>query len=302
MVSPHRKIPVEALEKPWSGQPPPRLSRITVGDARVVREVSIFESRLAKVSALVRGPDNLSSYEEPALVERLSSRSELQPPEAAILEQLGAWLSGTRMLDLGVGGGRTTLHFAPVVASYVGVDYAQPMVDSCVVRLASRFPDALFALGDGRDLSSFGPEEFDFVLFSYNGLDSLDHDDRLRALRELHRVLSQKGVLCFSSHNTYALPELYAGERRRRVKSTAFWMLNGSRHRLVAEPHVMVRDGTGHYRMIQYYVRPSESLDQLDSAGFTVTDVFGLDGRRIEVAGIDRARDAWLYYVASPKQ
>lgn len=248
----------------------------------------------------MRAPDNLSSYEEPALVEALSAHSELQPPEQVILDRIATWLSGRRMLDVGVGGGRTTLHFAPVVGSYVGIDYAQPMVDACAARLADRFPEAVFALGDVRDLRAFASGEFDFVLFSYNGLDTLHHEDRLRALRELRRVVSQEGLLCFSAHNIYGLSGLYLGNRKRRVKSLAFRALNGSRRSLAAKPYATVRDGTGHFRMIQYYVRPSECLEQLDAAGFAVSVVFGLDGRRIEIADVDRAEDAWLYYVAAP--
>lgn len=90
------------------------------------------------------------------------------------------------------------------------------------------------------------------MLFSYNGLDSLDQEDRLRALCELHRIGSHQSVLCFSSHNICALPELYADEPKRRIKCLVFWMLNGSRHRLVVEPHALVRDGPDHYRKIQY--------------------------------------------------
>ena len=259
-----------------------------------------FRSRLATVNALMRAPDNLSSYEEPALVEVLSAHSELQPPERAILDRIATWLTGRRMLDVGVGGGRTTLHFAPVVGSYVGIDYAQPMVDACAERLADRYPEAVFVLGDVRDLSAFASGEFDFVLFSYNGLDTLDHEDRLKALRELRRVVSQEGLLCFSSHNIYGLSGLFLGDRKRRVKSLAFRAVNGSLRSLAVKPYAMVRDGTGHFRMVQYYVRPSESLEQLDAAGFAVTVVFGLDGRRIEIVDVDSAEDSWLYYVASP--
>jgi len=39
-------------------------------------------------------------------------------------------------------------------------------------------------------------------------------------------------------------------------------------------------------------VRPSESPEQLDATGFAVTDVFGLDGRRIEIADVDRAESS----------
>jgi ubiquinone/menaquinone biosynthesis C-methylase UbiE len=308
MVSPHRRIALGACSQRRTKHPKSRSferpagagPRITVGVATFLTEVGFFDSRLAKINALVRPPDNLSSYEEPALVEVFSAHSELQPPERVILDRIATWLTGRRMLDVGVGGGRTTLHFAQVVGSYVGVDYAQPMVDACAARLADRFPEAVFALGDVRDLSAFDSGEFDFVLFSYNGLDTLDHEDRLRALRELRRVVSQHGLLCFSSHNIYGLARLYVGDRKRWVKSLAFRALNGSVRSLSVNPYATVRDGTGHFRMIQYYVRPSESLEQLDATGFAVTDVFGLDGRRIEIVDVDRAEDAWLYSLASP--
>ena len=174
------------------------------------------------------------------------------------------------------------------------------MVDACAERLADRFPEAVFALGDVRDLGAFASGEFDFVLFSYNGLDTLTTRIGCELSRGLRRVVSQDGLLCFSSHNIYGLSGLYLGNRKRWIKSLAFRGLNGSRRSLVVNPYATVRDGTGHFRMIQYYVRPSECLEQLDAAGFAVTVVFGLDGRRIEIADVDRAEDAWLYYVASP--
>ncbi len=34
------------------------------------------------------------------------------------------------MLDMGVGGGRTTKYFAPLVRFYIGADYAFPMLKS----------------------------------------------------------------------------------------------------------------------------------------------------------------------------
>ena len=54
---------------------------------------------------------------------------------------------------------------------------------------------------DARDLSAFADESFDFVLFSYNGLDCVGHADRLQVLAEVHRVVRPGGVFMFSSHN-----------------------------------------------------------------------------------------------------
>jgi len=64
-----------------------------------------------------------------------------------------------------------------------------------------RYPDREFRQVDARDLSAFADESFDFVLFSYNGLDCVGHADRLQVLAEVHRVVRPGGVFMFSSHN-----------------------------------------------------------------------------------------------------
>jgi SAM-dependent methyltransferase len=56
-------------------------------------------------------------------------------------------------------------------------------------------------LADARDLSEFADGQFGFVLFSFSGIDAVDHDDRAQVLAELHRVLRPCGWLLFSTHN-----------------------------------------------------------------------------------------------------
>src|SRR5205085_5048986 len=55
--------------------------------------------------------------------------------------------------------------------------------------------------GDARDLSRFQNDRFALVMFSYNGIDGLDHGDRRRALEEFHRVIRRDGWLVFSTLN-----------------------------------------------------------------------------------------------------
>ena len=72
-----------------------------------------------------------------------------------------------KMLDIGVGGGRTTLHFAPLVKEYVGIDYSQNMIKAC----QERFAQVSFQTADARSMGIFKDSTFDFILFSYNGID-----------------------------------------------------------------------------------------------------------------------------------
>ncbi len=126
----------------------------------------------------------------------------LFPPEKTILDELvGNGLGKMSMLDLGVGAGRTTAHFQPFVRRYVGLDYSPPMLEACARRFPDGIPNGRFVLGDARDLQVFPSGSFDFVLFSYNGLDSVDAADREAALREIRRVLKDDGWFCFSTHN-----------------------------------------------------------------------------------------------------
>ncbi len=126
----------------------------------------------------------------------------LFPAEQAVLEELKRnGLEHMSMLDLGVGAGRTTAHFQPVVRSYIGLDYSAGMLDACHRRFPDGIPNGTFVLGDARDLAAFSPKSFDFVLFSFNGLDSVDTKGRQTALREIRRVLREDGWFAFSTHN-----------------------------------------------------------------------------------------------------
>ena len=47
----------------------------------------------------------------------------------------------------------------------------------------------------------FEDSSFDFILFSFNGIDYMNHDERIRTLREIRRILKTGGYFCFSTHN-----------------------------------------------------------------------------------------------------
>ncbi len=248
-------------------------------------------------------------YGSEGVVSAYAQRSDLQPPEARILEQLGPRLAGASMLDIGVGGGRTTVHFAPLVSEYIGIDYAQQMVDACNQRFDGTLAHARFEQCDARDLSRFASDSFDFVLFSYNGIDYIDHQGRLRALREIERVLKRDGLLCFSSHNTGSIRKLFelrhqlSANPRELIENLARWARLRRRHsradvaELSRSEHCTFFDG---YRDT-YYVDPKAQLRQL-AEGFRDPTVFSLDsGRVYGPAELGRATDYWLYFLCTKR-
>jgi len=142
--------------------------------------------------------DHKILYNSESISRDYATRDYLEPAERAVIETLSPNLSSMEMLDMGVGGGRTTKYFAPLVHNYTGADYAPAMVNACIEKYGA---DYFFITCDARDMEELSNNSFDFVLFSFNGMDSFSHEDRIYALKEIKRVLRPDGYFCFSSHN-----------------------------------------------------------------------------------------------------
>jgi ubiquinone/menaquinone biosynthesis C-methylase UbiE len=258
--------------------------------------------------SLVRPADNASAYLSLDAVNPLSEDDQLQPAESAVLEELRDWLPDRKMLDLGVGGGRTTVSFSPIVGEYVAVDFSEPMIRACQERFRSSPTGLRFITMDARDLSPFKDAYFDFILFSYNGLDTVDHDDRLRSISEISRVLKPGGYFCFSTHNIRSIDQLYSlNEEQRRslytklrgiVSQIVIRILNPPRSNLKVAQHAIIRDGALEFRLQHYYIDPAEQIDQLRSFGFTSTILYGSSGKVISFDTADQCEDPWIYYLA----
>lgn len=261
-------------------------------------------------ASLWESPDNQTSYGSDEAVQEYGKGGDLFPAERVIRERLETWLSGKRMLDVGVGGGRTTPHFAPLVDSYVGVDYSSTLIEVCKRQVAGTSSNVSMAVADVRDLRRFGSGSFDFVLFSFNGIDSISHVDRVGALGELHRVCSSTGLLCFSSHNICAVDRLFdwrershgpaAARMRELIWQGALRLLNPSLQEMQRQPYAAIRDGCLQFRVRNLYVRPSEQIRQLRVAGFKDVEAYGFGGQPIPLDQIDHARSIFLYYLAAP--
>lgn len=143
---------------------------------------------------------NRRAYSLPAIVRNYALNESLDPPEQRILERYRDRIAGKSVLDLGCGTGRTTAALAALAASYDGVDIAAPMVAHCRARFA-HLAHARFHVMDAASLPGFADAAFDFILFSFNGIDCMGHDGRLAVLRESRRRLRADGILAFTTHN-----------------------------------------------------------------------------------------------------
>lgn len=154
---------------------------------------------MADASALDMSDVNRKAYETPqSRREYRKAFGWLDAGEQAAVAASGFGLAGGAMLDIGIGGGRTTPLLSAVNPNYIGVDYIPQLVEAA----RAQFPNADLRQMDARHLS-FGDQSFDAVLFSYNGIDSVGHADRISILAEVFRVLKPGGRFCFSSLNRY---------------------------------------------------------------------------------------------------
>jgi ubiquinone/menaquinone biosynthesis C-methylase UbiE len=238
----------------------------------------------------------------------------LKPAEREVMARLAGGLQEFDMLDIGVGAGRTGFTFAPLVRRYVGLDYSPRMIERARGLLGEGDRVELVR-GDARDLSVVeGP--FDFVLFSFNGIDAVGHEDRLKILSEVHRVLQPQGNFLFSSHSMAALP--LATKRIRSVRFSGFRAYElysrladiryGRRVRKInrslnldaaRERGWVVVPKMGHdFTVDDYYVDPEYQVEQLRQAGFEVNAIYSVAGRTVELP--HRGRDPWLDYLCRP--
>ena len=238
---------------------------------------------------------------------------DLTPPERTFLAHVGTRWGSLAMLDLGVGAGRTAYTFGAICRRYHGIDYVPRMIELSRSRVGES-ERCRFDVGDARDLSRFSEGEFDVVLFSFNGMDNVSHDDRLRVLREVRRVLHPAGTFFFSAHSLNVFPFRLARPRvswRRPLRALRF--RGGALRRYVrlrlanravdvdaarARGWELVVDDAHGFEMHVYYVEPREQLRQLRQSGFVTDTILGLDGH--PVADPAASRDHWLHYLCRP--
>lgn len=248
---------------------------------------------------------NLEVYSSKKIVvyyDRYSS--ELQKPEKTIFSLLEPHLGRACMLDIGVGGGRTTAFFAPCVKKYTGIDFSAGMIEICRNKFSTATYSPVFEVCDVRDLSRFKNASFDIVLFSFNGLDNISYAEREKAILEIKRICSHDGFFCFSAHNLLSLPGFFKLKfRKHPIKLIRSLLLRNKLlkrnaaaiGRYPTADHVEIYDDVYDHGLYTTYVRPSFQVNELEKAGFRDIRVFELE-HGTQTTDLQRT-DTWLYYL-----
>jgi ubiquinone/menaquinone biosynthesis C-methylase UbiE len=268
-------------------------------------------------------PSQKGLYNSKKIYSDYAQRDYLEKPEIAILDELFCQLASMDMLDMGVGGGRTTSYFAPVAKSYIGADYASQMVKVCKEKFKDKYK---FIESDVRSMDEFGDNSFDFVLFSFNGIDSFGHQDRLKALKEIRRVLKNNGYFCFSSHNlnwknlhnlfsfklndynnknmygiknpikrqTYILKTKYRAFRLALLNKS--FKMTDLIARLREKDYGYIYDNSLNGKAKIYYISYQEQLRQLKRAGFI--EIFSYSRNGLKTTDKEELNNGgWIYYL-----
>jgi ubiquinone/menaquinone biosynthesis C-methylase UbiE len=211
------------------------------------------------------------------------------------------------MLDIGVGTGRTTNYFAPLTMEYVGIDISENMIKFCNNKFEEN-EKWRFEVADAKNLESFTDNSFDFVLFSFNGLDCITSGikDRNKALREIRRVTKKRGFFCFSAHNLNyiwrycQIGSLNIREIRRilllRLNNSKSWKdlrkQNGNRTHKVMKV-------VGHDMIVPLLIlTPKTQIAILSELGYKKIQVFDIEGKHLELSSIyENDIDYSFYYL-----
>ncbi len=249
--------------------------------------------------------DNQREWSRSRIVSRYAEREGLLPPEDAWLSQRAERLRGARILDLGVGCGRTSPHLLRLSPDYVGIDYSPRMV-ACARR---RFPDVDFRVGDARRLE-LPDGRFDLVVFSFNGIDMVARAERSQVLAEVRRVLAPRGIFFFSSHNLDRPPVAATDPRQINVTPnpikmawrSARWLagvvhhLSRRRFEVRGEGWAVLNDKANNYRLLTCYISMAAQIEELASAGFELLEALDDHGAPVELGATTKSK--LIYYEA----
>jgi SAM-dependent methyltransferase len=246
---------------------------------------------------------NAKIFFEPKLAHWYAAEP-LSAAEAVTLIRQRQAFAGKRVLDIGVGSGRTTRYILPLASSYMGVDLSPAMLARC--RLD--WPRAEIVELDIRDLANLSPRRFDFIVASNAIFDVLTHETRLEALADCAALLAPQGLLYFSGHNRNyvkaGLPPApdFSGSPMRWPINLARFLPDSFNHiRMKKYEHhetdyALLNDVAHGWQGVFYYTDRATQTRQIESVDLALVEVLGDDGRVLKEGEGDEA-DGLLHYI-----
>jgi len=232
---------------------------------------------------------------------------ELHPPEAVALVRYRDDIQGRRVLDLGCGAGRLATYLRPLTNQYVGADISEHMLAYC----RGHFPELKFQQADMRQLP-FADGAFDCVFAVFNLFDAVSHEDRLRVLADVRRVLTPGGLLVFSAHNRNwkhagSGPKLeFKLNPLSQLRCFADYFRSRSNHKRILREqrnetdYALMNDEGHNFAVLHYYIARDAQARQLNAAGFQLLECLDEKGETLH-SGMDDSAFSSIHYIARPR-
>ncbi|HEV2592085.1 MAG TPA: class I SAM-dependent methyltransferase [Gaiellaceae bacterium] len=147
-------------------------------------------------------------YERPDIVAKYRSDGELWRSERKLVERHFA--PGSRVLEVGTGGGRAALALAKLGYRVSALDLSAALVAAARESAERQGLDIDFVVGDARALP-YADATFDGSAFLCNGVGHLDAEAMRACFGELARVTKPSGAVLISFRTPYALHRLLPG-------------------------------------------------------------------------------------------
>ncbi len=254
---------------------------------------------------------NLGAYLHPGITRWYAALSGLTPAEEVVLADSRAHWADRDVLDIGIGGGRTTAVLAPDARRYVGIDFSISMIAAAKASL----PGLDLRRADARRMPMFRDGAFDFVLFSFNGLDSVNDASRAVIMAEVTRVLKPGGAFVFSGHNLDWTGKggFLADMFRVKISSSPLktakaigrvgvrirnWLRN-QKAAVRTDRYAVMTDPGNDFASPHYYAGAAETRRQVEAAGLELVNVYDGEGK-ITADAAERASSTLYYLTRKP--
>lgn len=253
---------------------------------------------------------NQETYNKKEVIAQYDEFDFLFKAEEKIFIKLHSPLRKSNVLDIGIGAGRTTRHLAKLCNKYVGIDYSQNFIDHCKKKFHG-LRNTFFEFADARSMPHFDDNIFDFILFSFNGIDCIDIEGRKRVFEECKRLLKNGGMFCFSFHNFYTIPKLYSLYVS---KNPLKWKASLHRYKMVNklnpeintfknEDYIILRDGENDFKSDVMYTKPEYQLEMLKNYGFEPVCFYDAEkGNKITTLKLGESKAQWIYALTKIKK